>query len=232
MKLNIIKLCAALLLLFSCFFEPSLRLMHVFSESFNNEIEVLIDPGHGGIDGGAVGASGIVEKEINLKISQKLSAVFGLYGVSSALTRNDDCLLSSDLADTVRRKKNADLRKRVELANGMKRACLISVHLNAYPDNSCRGSQVFYSPNTDGSERLAKLIQSCMVSGLNPENHRVAKRSEHGHYLLQNVFCPAVIVECGFLSNPHEEQLLSDDSYQTKVAVCIAEGYLKYRKKR
>ena len=229
LRLNWVRVCALVLFLFAALFEPTLKLTRVFSERVDRDCLVLIDPGHGGIDGGAVGQNGTVEKGINLTISEKTAALFGLFGVSNALTRDGDYLLASEFDTTIRSQKNADLRNRVKLANSMKRACFISIHLNSYPGESCHGAQVFYSQN-DNSKRLAKLIQSELVLKLDKENHRLAKAAERGHFLLQNIQRPAVLVECGFLSNLREEALLSDETYQTKLAGCIVNAYLKYNR--
>lgn len=230
MKWNLIRLCAALLILFALLFEPTLRLAHVFLNRTQDKCEVLIDPGHGGIDGGAIGKNGTVEKGINLSISKKLSALMGLYGVSNQLTRDDDSLLSTWQKGTIRGRKNADLSARAKMANAMEDASFISVHLNSYPDESCHGAQVFYSKNQEDSEKLAKLLQTELVNRLDDGNHRVAKAAERGHYLLQHIQKPAVLVECGFLSNSREEALLASEDYQLKLATCIIGGYLKYRK--
>ncbi|MBE6915429.1 MAG: hypothetical protein E7471_02215 [Ruminococcaceae bacterium] len=230
LRWSYVRVTALVLLLFAALFEPTLKFSHVFSERVDRDCAVLLDPGHGGIDGGAVGKNGTVEKGINLAIAEKTAALLGLFGVSNALTRDGDYLLSSEFDTTIRSRKNADLKNRVKLANSMRRASFISVHLNSYQGESCHGAQVFYSPNQDDSKRLAKLLQSEMVSNLDKENHRVAKTAEHGHYLLQHIQCPAVLVECGFLSNYREEAMLSDDDYQTKIAGCIVNAYLKYNR--
>lgn len=229
MRWNWIRVCALLLLLFAVLFEPTLQFSRVFSERIDRNCEVLIDPGHGGIDGGAVGKNGTVEKGINLAIAEKTAALMGLYGVSNALTRDGDYLLASEFDTTIRSQKNADLKNRANIANSMNHACFISVHLNSYQGESCHGAQVFYSLNDD-SERLAKLLQTELVSKLDRENHRVAKTAERGHYLLRNIQNPAVLVECGFLSNYREEDLLKNETYQTKIAGCIVNAYLKYNR--
>lgn len=231
MKWNLVRLCGLLLILFALLFEPALRLSNVFFSRSKNACEVLIDPGHGGMDGGAIGKLGTVEKGINLAISEKLSALYGLYGISNQLTREDDSLLSSHQGGSVRSRKNADLYERTRMANAMEHATFISVHLNSYPDESCHGAQVFYSENQDGSEKFAKLLQAELIRGLNDGNRRVAKAAERGHYLLQHIQRPAVLVECGFLSNEREERLLISEEYQLKLAACIVSGYLKYQKK-
>ncbi len=223
-----VRFCAIALMIFAVLFEPTVKISRVFSERVDRNCAVLLDPGHGGVDGGAVGKNGTVEKGINLSIAEKTSALMGLFGVSNALTRDGDFLLSSEYDTTIRSQKNADLRNRTKLANAMKRACFISIHLNSYPGESCHGAQVFYSPRTQESERFAKQLQAMLVSKLDPENHRVAKIAERGHYLLQNIQIPAILLECGFLSNYREEVLLADDLYQTKIAGCIVNAYLKY----
>lgn len=230
LRWSFIRVAALMLLLFAAVFEPTMKISRVFSERIDRNCAVLIDPGHGGIDGGAVGKNGTVEKGINLAIAEKTAALMGLFGISNALTRDGDYLLSSEFDTTIRSQKNSDLKNRVKLANSMNDACFISVHLNSYPGERCHGAQVFYSPNQNDSRRFAKLLQSEMVSNLDKENHRVAKAAERGHYLLQNIKCPAILVECGFLSNYREEAVLSDHEYQTKLAGCIVNAYLKYKR--
>ena len=216
------------LLFFSVLFEPVLNLQSVFQKRRISEIEVLLDPGHGGIDGGAVGISGIVEKGINLDIAFRISDLLGLFGIHGVLTRTDDDMLGEE-SGTIRNRKNADLKERVKIANKMQNACMLSIHLNSYPDPSCHGSQVFYAPN-DFSESLAKSIQTALRQGLDAENQRVAKPAERGHYLLNHVEIPAIIIECGFLSNSTEEQKLANDEYQKRLAVCIVQGYQNYQR--
>ncbi len=228
MNRKFILLCASLLLFFSVLFEPMLKLQRAFSGQNEMSLLVLIDPGHGGVDGGAIGVSGTVEKEINLAIAERLSDLFGFFGVSSKLSREEDVSLGEG-AGTIRAQKNADLKARVEMANAMEHACLLSIHLNSFPDSSCRGAQVFYSP-LDASKELGRSMQTSLRQGIDSENKRVAKPAERGHYLLSHVKIPSVIIECGFLSNQAEEANLSDSEYQKRLAACIVQGYRNYRK--
>ena len=223
MNKRFVLFCVCILVVFVFCCEPIVRMKTAFSHEDDEAIHVLIDPGHGGIDGGAVGISGAVEKDINLDISKRIFDLLGLFGISAKLTRNEDVSLGAD-ADTIRAQKNADLRVRVELANKMPNAHMLSIHLNSFPDASCHGAQVFYS-SVGRSKDLAKSLQTTLRKGLDPENHRVIKPAESGHYLLKQTKIPCVIIECGFLSNRTEEVLLLDPEYQKRLAACIVQGY-------
>ena len=220
MKQKQICLVAVAILVFSLVFEPTLRRMSLPVFSQQRETRVLIDPGHGGIDGGAIGVTGVVEKEINLEISKKLADLFAFCGVSTCMTRTEDQMQAGG--------KKGDTKARVALADDLVDGTLISVHLNFYPQESCHGAQVFYSRQNQASEPLAKTIQTSLVTGLDPKNHRVAKQAGREIYLLQHVHCPAVLVECGFLSNYEEERKLTQAAYQTQIALCVAAGYLTF----
>lgn len=218
------------IVLFAGLFSLTLRnnsILPVFSKH-NTQPVVVIDPGHGGFDGGAVGTTGVNEKGINLEISQKLSYLLGFYGVDTRMTRNDDVSIHSGEAESIRQKKATDIRNRVKMVNETPDATLISVHLNWFSQASCRGAQVFYSKNNPDGKLLAEVTQKSLAAGLDPQNHRIAKAGEDHIYLLKNVACPAILVECGFLTNPVEEQKLVNDDYQKKIAVCVAASYIQY----
>jgi len=196
---------------------------------FDSEQIVLIDAGHGGEDGGAVGIGGILEKEINLSVSEKLEKVLNLCGINTDMTRRNDEALYSDSEETTRKRKIADIKERVKKVERTPGATLISIHQNSFPQNDCKGAQVFFSESNIKSKELAESVQLSLKDGLGGENRRKAKTSDRTIYLLNNVRCPAVLIECGFLTNQNEVELLSKDMYQTKLAVCIAAGFLKYK---
>ncbi len=199
----------------------------VFASGKSDGPVLVIDAGHGGEDGGAVSLSGVYESEINLDISQRMAALSGLTGIEFTMTRDsDDIEYPSELKSTSKRKKY-DQKKRVELINGMSNAILISVHQNFYPHKSPHGPQSFYSDN-EGSDSLAALIQDSMNMALYPENRRIAMPVADNVYLFKNVKCPAVLVECGFISNPEESSLLDTESYRLKIAAVLISSYLKY----
>ncbi len=190
------------------------------------ETTFVIDPGHGGEDGGAVSKNGLQEDDLNLAISKRLDALFGFYGVKSLMTRDEDISLHTDPAHSLRSKKTADLKNRVALVNGIEQATLISIHQNSFPQRSSSGAQVFYR-NDDASRALAQEIQSRVHSFLDPANQRQAQRVADNVYLMNRVQCRAVLVECGFLSNPTDETKLQKDCYQQKIAAVIAAACLQ-----
>ena len=201
--------------------------MPAFFENDKNITTVIIDPGHGGDDGGATGVTGTLEKGINLSISRKLQAILEFCGEKTVMTRDGDESIH-DEGNSVRGRKVSDIKNRVKLVSKAENPVLLSVHLNFFPQESCRGAQVFYSANNDASKNLAESVQEMLKAGMNDGNNRSAKKAEKSIYLLNHVECPAVLTECGFLSNYSEEALLVTEEYQTKLAMCIAAGYLQF----
>lgn len=189
---------------------------------------LVIDPGHGGLDGGAQAASGARESEINLDIALRLDQIMGLYGEKTVLTRDSETLDYSGDAQSVRAKKVEDQKNRVALANAAENSVLISIHQNKFGDGRPFGAQVLYA-GTPGSAEFAAVMQTYLVSALNSGNRRVETRAPDGIYLMQKVTCPALLIECGFLSNPEEARLLTTEAYRLKVAAVIAAGYLTSR---
>ena len=189
---------------------------------------LVIDAGHGGFDGGAVGSNGTTEQDINLSIAQRVQALAGFFGVRTALTRADENALDYDSSRSIRENKVADIRAREQIVRETSDPVFVSIHLNKFSDAQYRGAQVFYSPNHAGSKTLAELLQASLADGCDPANTRQAKRAENTIYLMNQLECPAVIVECGFLSNPAEEQRLNDTAYHKKLAASIVTGYLRY----
>lgn len=188
---------------------------------------LIIDAGHGGEDGGAVSVSGVAESGINLSIVLKLEGLAGLYGVPTVLTRREDVSLADGSASTLREKKRSDLYNRVDLVNGTENACLLSIHQNNYTNSSVSGAQVFFR-STEESEKWAVLTQGALRNAIDPENDRVAAQIPESVYLMNHVNCPAILVECGFLSNRKEDQLLQQEAYQSGLAATIFSAYLHY----
>ena len=186
---------------------------------------LVIDAGHGGEDGGAVSISGISESHINLSIACKLEDILALYGVQAEMLRREDISLHSPEADTLRKKKVSDLHNRVSRVEEIPSALLVSIHQNSYPDSRYRGAQVFYG-KVSGSEDLAKHVQMTLNETLGSYHTRTAKKIPESIYLMKKVTCPAILVECGFLTHPEEEALLRTDTYQQKIAACIANALL------
>lgn len=188
---------------------------------------LIIDAGHGGEDGGAVSPGGALESHINLAVALRLDGILGLYGVRTLPLREEDISLHDKQAQTLRQKKNSDLHNRADRVNAQEHAVLLSIHQNSYPDGRYSGAQAFYAP-TDGSRELAQTVQESLRLTLNPKNGRLEKQIPDSIYLMNHISCPAVLVECGFLTNAREEQLLQDDRYQTKLACALAGGYLQW----
>ena len=189
---------------------------------------VIIDAGHGGDDGGAIGIDGTVEKDINLDIALKLEKLLKFYGFVVIMTRTEDIMTCDDGLDSLRKRKVSDIHNRFDVLEKNPDAVFISIHQNKFEDNSQHGTQVFYSGNNDESKLLAESIQNSIVSVLQPDNSRVVKKSGSGIYLLYHAKLPAVLVECGFISNPAEVKKLNDENYRMKIAILIADGLIKY----
>ncbi|MBQ1475560.1 MAG: N-acetylmuramoyl-L-alanine amidase [Ruminococcus sp.] len=197
------------------------------SADIDNRITVIIDAGHGGEDGGAE-VDGILEKDINLSIADKLADTLRLCGVRVTEIRDEDISVYDDSAQTLREKKVSDLKHRVEIVNGSENNILVSIHQNKFDNSAYSGTQVFYSTNNDKSRVLAESIRNSVVSLLQNDNTRELKPANSDIYLLDNATVPAVIVECGFLSNDEERAKLLDSGYQSEMAYSIAMGVLEY----
>lgn len=192
--------------------------------SVTNKV-IVIDPGHGGIDPGKVSANGVQEKDINLQLSQRLATILSQAGSAVILTRETDTELSSSSTKGLAAKHREDLSKRVKLANDRQADLYISIHCNSFPSDRERGAQVFYGPGQQQSKMLAESIQHEMIRLLG-NTHRQAKGVDY--YITRNTNMPTVIVEAGFITNPKEEKLLQDPTYQSKVAWSIYAGIIKY----
>lgn len=186
---------------------------------------LIIDAGHGGEDGGAVSITGMPESQINLAIACKLEDILALYGQCPQMLRREDISLHDSSASTLREKKVSDLHNRVSMIESADRPFLISIHQNSYPEPRYQGAQVFYSP-TEGSKEIAEYVQQVLSMGLDPENTRTAKQIPDTVYLMNHITCPAILVECGFLTNPEEEALLRQEEYQRKLAAVLASAVL------
>lgn len=189
---------------------------------------IIIDPGHGGVDGGAVGYNDIVEKDINLSISLKLRNLFEASGFNVVMSREDDRSIHDKDSETIREKKVTDLHNRSKILEKYPDAVFISIHQNMYTESKYSGTQVFYSKNNEDSKILASLIQSNVKELLQPKNERVIKPAGKDLYILYHAKIPAVMVECGFLSNPEEAKKLSNSEYQYQMAFAIYCGTLDY----
>ncbi len=190
---------------------------------------IIIDAGHGGFDGGAVTKDGIPEKDINLNISLYLNEYLTFLGFDTILTREDDNSLENEGLDTIRSKKTSDLHNRMKIMEEIDNSIFVSIHQNIYTQEKYSGIQVFFSPKTPTeSSTLAKNIQETVVRTLQPDNSRQIKECGTSVYLIYNAVRPAVLVECGFLSNYKEAEKLKTENYQKKMAFCIAIGIQNY----
>lgn len=202
--------------------------------SGNNSKEIptiILDPGHGGEDGGAVGVDGIVEKDINLAISLKLQNFLEASGYKVIMTREKDTAIYDDNLKTLREKKRSDLRNRMGIINKSKeeeKTVFVSIHQNKFPDSKYFGTQIFYSVNDSKSENLANKIKDSVTGLLQPENDREIKPATNKIFLLHNAHIPAVIAECGFISNPEEAAKLKSEKYQNQMAFSIYCGIVNY----
>ncbi|QCX33897.1 N-acetylmuramoyl-L-alanine amidase [Caloramator sp. E03] len=178
------------------------------------------------MDGGAVGKSGTIEKNINLEIAKKLKAYIEEGGDVCIMIREVDEGLYSQL-NTLETKKRQDLKKRKDIINEYKADAFVSIHLNSFPQAQYYGAQVFYPKGDKDSELFAKIVQEELIKILNRNNKRIEKGTDD-YYIIKNNNIPSILVECGFLSNPEEEKLLNDPNYQNKIAWALYYGIMKY----
>lgn len=192
-------------------------------QPFDSHSVIVIDAGHGAPDGGATGVSGVKEDEVNLEIARRLEALLALMGYDTVMTRKSkDCIATE--GETIRQKKQSDLRNRTELVNSQASAVLVSIHQNHFPDGRYSGPQVFW---TNGAEALAEKLQTALTDALSPGSRRSAKRAA-GVYLMEHIEHPGILVECGFLSNPEEERKLASPEHQKKIAAVLAAVLAQY----
>lgn len=186
-------------------------------------VTVVIDAGHGGEDSGAV-ANGLVEKELNLEVAKKLEAMLQMSDVDVVMTRSEDVLLSDGATE---RKKLHDLLTRVKIAKQYDKCIFISIHMNKFPLEECHGLQVFYSENNEKSRSLAETLRAYALQ-TDDKNGRVIKPSGKNIYVLDRLECPAVLVECCFLSNSYDASRITDEKEQTKLAFALFCGINKF----
>jgi N-acetylmuramoyl-L-alanine amidase len=191
----------------------------VFSQ--DDRTVLIIDPGHGGEDGGAVSLDGTRESAINLDIALRLRALCDYLGVPSLMTRETEILAYPEHAKTTAQRKRWDTNRRVEQIHGCPNAVLLSIHQNIYPTGTPRGSQVLYGKG-ELSKEFGEWMHENLIRNLNPDNRRVAAPVSRDIYIMAHVDCPAILIECGFLSHPQESVLLNTDSYKLKLATVMA----------
>ena len=188
---------------------------------------VVLDAGHGFPDEGAESSSGVTEASINLVITKKVQTLLEQSGCNVILTRSDEKGIYDLNASTIREKKVSDIKNRVKIGNESSADVFISIHLNKIPQSQYYGWQAFFKANNEKSEILAKSLQEELNTSIQRENKREALKIS-GKYIIEHVEIPIAIVECGFLSNPEEVQLLQQDEYQNKIAWGIYNGIMDY----
>lgn len=188
---------------------------------------VLIDPGHGGFDGGAIAEDGTIEKHLNLSIALCVRDMLHVCGVPVSMTRDTDVGLEEDPSASIRSKKVSDMRRRLSLYN--EASLVISIHQNHFSVPKYYGTQLFYAVKNPNGALLAEEIRSTVVEWIQPDNTRELKQATDGVYLLYHTTTPAVLVECGFLSNPEERSKLKTSAYQQQLAFAVMAGFWKYQ---
>lgn len=194
------------------------------NESSSDGLSIVIDAGHGGIDPGKVGINDALEKDINLALALKLRDKFSQDSIRIILTRDSDTGLYSEGSTN---KKAEDMQTRCKIISDASPIFTVSLHQNSYLSPEVCGAQVFYFGQSQDGKKLADMIQDSLISNVDPDNHRVAKANE-SYYLLKKTPTPTVIVECGFLSNPTEADLLLTDDYQNQLVDAIYNGIQNY----
>ena len=200
--------------------------LNTSAEAQEKKPNLIIDAGHGGEDGGAV-VGDVLEKDINLDISNDTADLLKLFGFDVSMTRSSDNALTNEGKDVKLRKYN-DMKMRLDMYNSSADNVIISIHQNKFSSASSHGAQVFYSPNNEYSLQLAESMRNSIVSMIQPDKERECKKAGKEIYLLKNTDNPAVIVECGFISNQNERKLLLEKSYQKKMALAVTTGFLDY----
>ena len=185
---------------------------------------IVVDAGHGGMDSGAVGVSGVLEKDITLAVAKKLGELIVSNGGKVIYTREEDVSIHDAGSKTIRAQKRSDLKNRFNIAQNSGAHAFVSIHMNKFEQSQYRGAQIFYAKNSVESEGLARQIKKGLDVLSDYNKNRELKEAYDTMFLLKNVKIPSVIVECGFLSNPEEEKLLCSDEYQRQLAQKIFEG--------
>ena len=193
-------------------------------------VTVILDAGHGGEDGGASTADGVLESGINLEIALRLRDLLAFAGVDTKMIRDTDTAVYSDDCRTISQKKVSDLKNRASMVNAVENGLLVSIHQNYFEQTKYCGAQVFFA-KTDGSKALAERIQQSLRENVDAANHRQCKPSQ-SVYLMEHIECTGVLIECGFLSNYEEAKRLQTDAYQKKLSAAICGSITEYLSER
>ena len=221
------KNCIAILLAILFLSGGIIGISHAGTYYDDSSLKIIVDAGHGIPDGGAVGTLGSVEQSLNLSIAKKLEEVLSAKGVKVIMTRSDDSGLWTEKSTTIREKKVEDMKNRLKIMSKSDAELFITIHMNSHTSISASGLRIFYSPNHSDIKPLAENIQSRM-SAVTGAKMSIVKTADKSLYLLKKTPIPAILVECGFLSNPAEEKKLLDDDYQSRLAWAIADAIEKY----
>ena len=210
-------LCFALTTVFSLRFSSE-QALPVVAETGGRT--VILDAGHGGIDAGAIGVNGALEKDLNLAVTLLLAERFREAGVRVVLTRTEDALVLSEGDEKAPGRKVRDLEGRLAVAKQYPDALFVSIHMNSFPAASCQGLEVHYADDAV-SEAVAKSVMQRAKETLKPSSRRTPKKADENIYILANAVTPAVLIECGFMSNAEEAGKLSDKDYQKELSFCL-----------
>ena len=194
-------------------------------------VSLMLDPGHGGEDGGASSEDGTLEKHLNLQIADNIDHLCLLFGIPSKMTRYEDTMLYdyySEYEDYTGKKKSLDLKNRLKIAEDSGAELFVGIHINKFPSSSVKGLQVYYSPNNEKSKRAAGLVQSYAKTYIQQDNTREIKKANSSIYLLKRMTIPAILIECGFLSNPDETAKLKTPEYRAKLACVVFSSAAEY----
>jgi N-acetylmuramoyl-L-alanine amidase len=227
-KNSIIFLEVAFFLAFTMLFFsllPKEAFMTVYADPFSATI-VILDAGHGGEDSGTVGVSGVLEKDLNLVITEKLGEYLANAGFAVVYTRSEDKLLYKEEENIKGYKKIYDLKNRSQIANSYADAIFVSIHMNWYSQSDCKGAEIYYADDAE-SKALGASVRRSIVEKIQPTNNRSLKVGK-GIYLLEHSTNPAILIECGFLSNANECEKLSQKEYQKELCFSIVCGIIEY----
>ena len=191
---------------------------------------IILDPGHGGEDPGAIGDKSIYEKDLNLQIALEIGRVLEEKGYIVVYTRTDDRLLLGEGENVKGIKKISDLKNRCKVASRYPESLFISIHMNSFASSKYSGLQVYHS-SSELSKSLADCIQGRVIADLQPTNNRSIKQGD-GMYLLENITNPAILIECGFMTNNEELKKLSEKEYQKQLSFSIVCGIIEYMDKK
>ncbi|MBQ8141393.1 MAG: N-acetylmuramoyl-L-alanine amidase [Clostridia bacterium] len=226
----IFSIVSLLMIFLSSAFTKSTESTDISKEKYGDNSgypTVIIDAGHGGEDGGAVGINGIYEKELNLIIAADLCDMLRSNGVNVIMTRENDVMLYDKSADYKGRKKLLDLAERLRIGENCEDSVFVSIHMNSFPQEKYSGFQVYYSANNQGSQILAENIQTAVCESIQKNNGRSIKKADGNIYLLDRLSSPAVLIECGFISNSEECALLCTEEYRQKLTLSIFCGIME-----